>query len=74
MEITVRKTADGPTIQSNNHSANKIIVYNGESNTVSDWARKLNISNITLSGRLQRGWTVDRAFSQKIQARKLGVL
>ena len=47
--------------QSNNKSNNHYITYNGETLTMVQWARKLNIPYILLCQRMSRGWTFEKA-------------
>lgn len=49
--------------QCNNQTSNKIIVYNGISRTMSEWADTLGIKYTTLRARLRRGDPIDKAFS-----------
>ena len=50
--------------QANNSRNNRRIEFDGETHTLAEWARKLDIPYGRLLARLRRGWTVDRAFSQ----------
>lgn len=49
--------------QARNRRDNRMITYQGSTLCLMDWAIKLGISNSTLSVRLLRGWSVERAFS-----------
>ena len=51
--------------QSRNNSANKILTYNGKTQHITDWSKELNIPLSTISVRLKRGWSVEKALSQK---------
>ena len=51
--------------QQNNTRFNKIIEFNGEKHTLSEWSEILNISYTVLSTRLNRNWSIDRAFTTK---------
>ena len=51
--------------QSKNRTSNHYITYNGETKTLSDWAKELNINRLTLSSRLSRGWSIEKAFNTK---------
>lgn len=51
-------------VQGNNKRTNRKITYNGETHTKAEWASILNVSYKALSGRIERGWSVERAFSQ----------
>lgn len=56
-------------VQSNGLCTNHIIEYNGESYTMSQWANILDISYDALKRRIQRGWTIERAFNQPVRGR-----
>lgn len=52
--------------QANNRTSNRIITYNNESHTLSEWAEILGIKYETLSARLNKyKWSVEQAFSTK---------
>lgn len=53
-------------IQSNNTRRNHLIEYKGCIHTLTQWAEILNISRKTLWNRIDRGWSIERAFSEKI--------
>lgn len=53
--------------QQNNMRTNRRLLFNGESLSVSQWARKLNLNKGTLQRRLQYGWPLERALSIKPQ-------
>lgn len=55
--------------QYNNKTDNHFVEYNGKIDTVANWSRYLGINYSTLSKRLQRGWTVQRAFETVAQKR-----
>ena len=57
--------------QSNNTSANHIIEYNGETHTISEWSDILHISKKTLANRIDRGWEVDRAFTEPVHTKRV---
>lgn len=48
--------------QSNNMKRNRSITYNGETLTLIQWARRLNINRKTLSYRISN-WELDKAFN-----------
>jgi hypothetical protein len=48
--------------QQNNKSNNHSITYNGQTLNLTQWSRKLGISQSTLSKRFQRGWSVEESF------------
>jgi hypothetical protein len=47
--------------QANNVSRNRMLTYNGETMTVTDWTRRIGCSPAAIFGRLDRGWTVEQA-------------
>jgi len=47
----------------NNKRGNKIIFFNGMELTLSQWADKIGITYNSLTGRLNRGWTIQKALS-----------
>ena len=49
--------------QQNNKRNSHFIEYNGESLTISEWARKLGIRKDTLRHRLISGWPLEKALS-----------
>jgi len=56
--------------QGKNRSNNHYITFNGETKTLSDWSRHLNIKKTTLSHRLIRGWDEKRTLSQPTAKRQ----
>lgn len=51
--------------QNRNKRNNRILIYNGESKPLVDWAEQFGILKTTLRERLQRGWTVEKALETK---------
>lgn len=56
-----------PKQNSRNKRDNRLILYGGKIQCISAWAEELNISSGTLSSRLNRGWSVRRAFITPIK-------
>ena len=52
--------------QNRNYSRNNLITFNGETMCIADWSIKLGIKYGTLWGRLQEGWTIERALSTPV--------
>jgi hypothetical protein len=52
-----------PKKQANNTSRNKLIEFEGETRTLSEWADYLGINYHTLQGRIRRSWSVKDAFN-----------
>ena len=51
-----------PKINSNNRSDNRIIVFNGESKTLAQWADQLGIRHSALHARLQK-WSLEKSLT-----------
>lgn len=49
--------------QSNNRRTNKLVTYNGETKTLSEWARWAELEYVTFWNRLKNGWEFDRAIA-----------
>ena len=50
--------------QANNKRTNRIIEFNGRSQTIAQWARETGIAYECLYGRLLRGWSPERALNR----------
>lgn len=55
--------------QIRNRSTNVFIEYSGERMIVQEWAEKIGISYDALKARLHKGWSVERALTQKPRVR-----
>ena len=53
-----------PKAQANNTARNRILVCDGESLTVSQWATRTGFSSYMILGRLKLGWPVERALHE----------
>lgn len=51
--------------QGNNRSTNNNIEFDGKTQTLTQWAEELGINKSTLSKRIHRGWSVERALTTK---------
>jgi len=49
--------------QANNTRRNVYIEYNGETKTLAEWARQYNLKYSLVKGRLDNGWTIERALT-----------
>lgn len=47
--------------QSKNRTTNHYITYNGETHTLTDWAKIRNINRSTLTKRLKNGWSISES-------------
>lgn len=61
------------TEQMNNVRTNHNITYNGETHTLTEWSKILNLSYNTLKHRIERNWTIERAFTtpQQIKSKSI---
>jgi len=50
--------------QNNNMRSNRNLTYNGETLSVSQWAKRIGINVQTLWERIQSGWSVERALTE----------
>lgn len=55
--------------QSRNRVSNRLIVYQGRTKCLTDLAKDAGISPVTLSSRLSRGWSVDRAVTEAVHCK-----
>ena len=51
--------------QANNKRNNKIITYNGTTDTLANWAKKYNINERVLGWRIRKGWDIEKALTLK---------
>lgn len=57
-------------MQANNKTNNRLIEYNGECHTLSEWSSILGISHLTISKRIDDyGWDVKKAFETPVRDR-----
>jgi hypothetical protein len=56
--------------QSNNTKDNRRISHNGETHSLSEWARILDMRVSVLAGRLRSGWTFERAISVPVGSKR----
>ena len=52
--------------QANNRRSSRRITFSGETHTLAEWGKKLNVRPLTLASRLDKGWTVEKAFTQPV--------
>lgn len=53
--------------QSNNRHDNLFLEFNEERLTCAEWARRIDIKEVTLRKRIQAGWSSEKALTQKIR-------
>lgn len=56
--------------QGNNRRTNVFLSWNGKKMTVADWGRETGLGPRVIKKRLSSGWSIGRALSQPIEARK----
>lgn len=56
--------------QSNNTRRNVFLSHNGETHSVSEWARIVGINRTTIQLRLKKGWSVEKALTAPVRGRK----
>jgi hypothetical protein len=54
--------------QSMNTRSNRIINFNGKSQTLKEWSVETGINYDTLFGRLRKGWSIKRALTERVRA------
>lgn len=50
--------------QANNMRSNRLIFFNGKTQSVTEWSRELKINKNTLFNRLNNGWSIERALTK----------
>ena len=55
--------------QSLNKRSNRIIEFRGKKQTLLEWSEELGLAVWVIRNRLLRGWSVERAFTQKVNSR-----
>lgn len=56
-----------PIEQSNNTRRNRHIEFNGETKNLGEWAKLYGINNMLLLSRLNSGWDIEKALTQKVR-------
>ena len=51
--------------QSRNTRDNKFLTYRGQTKCITDWAKEVNINRMTITSRIKRGWSIERALTTK---------
>jgi hypothetical protein len=57
-----------PIEQANNTRCNRRLTFRGETATMAEWGRRVDISPVTLHMRLKRGWSVKRALTEPVRS------
>ena len=63
-----------PALQYSARSVPSRLTYDGTTMSLNEWAQHIGISRHTLRNRLYSGWSVERALTQEIQAKRAGVV
>lgn len=53
--------------QMNNTRRNRFITFNGETKTISEWAKNLGYSSSIIRDRLKLGWTIEKAITTPVR-------
>ncbi len=56
--------------QCNNRRSNRVIVYLGESKTMTEWAEKFGMRDNVLLKRLKSGWSIAKALTTPVRAQR----
>jgi hypothetical protein len=56
--------------QANNKRNNRNITYKGKTQNITQWGLEVGISETTLRYRLDRGWDIERAFTEPLNNKK----
>jgi hypothetical protein len=56
--------------QGNNTRCNRLLEFNGKSQSLAQWAREIGISRDTLGKRLESGWSVEKALTTPLKAER----
>jgi len=57
--------------QNNNKNSNVFITHNGETLTITEWAKRLGTNDCTIRGRIRRGWKVEDAVSLPVKKKRM---
>lgn len=57
------------TEQARNRRNTVRLTWNGETLPIAEWAERLGMPYATLAGRIQKGWTAERALTQPVRSR-----
>lgn len=54
--------------QDNNTRNNRFITVNGKTLTIAQWSRETGVSQVTISGRLRRGWSEENSITVPVHS------
>lgn len=55
------------TEQACNRASSRFVSFGGETHTISEWSRKLNVGFALISDRLNRGWSAEKALTEPVR-------
>lgn len=58
------------SMQANNKRTSRVIQFRGETHTLSEWSKILQINVVTLHSRLSRGWSIEEALTKPIKRKE----
>ncbi len=56
--------------QQNNRRSNRLIEFNGRTQTMSEWATEIGLKHCTLWRRFHNGWSIEKCLTEKLNKRK----
>lgn len=58
------------TVNNRNKRNNRRITYNDKTQCLSEWAEEIDICRVTISNRLKRGWSIEKALTTPVRKRE----
>ena len=59
-----------PKTQANNQTTNRLLTFNGETKTMSQWAEYAEIPQDTFKRRIYKGWSIEKAITTPVRRHK----
>jgi hypothetical protein len=59
-----------PKPQARNRASNRILIYDGRSQSMAGWAEEMRLPYPVLQKRLGAGWAIERALTTPVAARR----
>jgi hypothetical protein len=59
------------TVQCRNRRSNRLLTFNGKTQSVAEWADELGIKSQVIANRLRRGWSVEATLATPVDIRKV---
>lgn len=60
-----------PKEQANNCRNSRFLTFDNKTQTISQWAQELDMHQVTLWHRINRGWSIEQALSKPVQLQKV---